>query len=179
MALRIPPLWSKNFIKEKNPLIKSFQASLTMSMEESISFIEDAKKLAATASKKDTGSPTANQTDVQIKSTFEADIETNVQSGADEPKYVDQEPPKPLGTEQRRGTAGMKRPPASSIAMAESKRVEKTDAQPDEPVIKNLLGQTSVPKKHGKNISENIGNYDANINTLKNSKKIIIPSTRL
>ncbi|OMJ16588.1 hypothetical protein AYI70_g6496 [Smittium culicis] len=110
-----------------------------------------------------------DQTDDQIKSTAEADIEPDVQSGADEPKYVDQEPPKPLGTEQRRGKVGMKRPPASSIAMAESRKAEKTDAQLDEPVLQNSLGQNSVPKKHGKNISENIGNYDANNRTEKNT----------
>ncbi|OMJ15217.1 hypothetical protein AYI70_g7414, partial [Smittium culicis] len=74
----------------------------TMSMEKLTSFIEDAKKLAATASKKDTGSPTANQTYDQIKGTAEADIMPDVQSGADKPRYVDQEPPKPLATEQRR-----------------------------------------------------------------------------
>ncbi|OMJ22326.1 hypothetical protein AYI70_g2947 [Smittium culicis] len=97
--------------------------------------------------------------------------------GADKPKYVDQEPPRPLATEQRRGTVGMKRPPASSIAMAEPRKVEKTDAQPDEPVLQNSLGQNSVPKKHGKNISENTGNYDANNRTEKKYKKTIISST--
>ncbi|OMJ26169.1 hypothetical protein AYI70_g371 [Smittium culicis] len=149
----------------------------TMRMEESKSSIEDAKKLADTASKKDTGGPAANRTDEEIKGTAEADIMPDVQSGADKPKYVDQESPKPLCTEQRRGTVGMKRPPASSIAMAESRKAEKTDAQPDEPVLQNSLGQNSVPKKHGKNFSENIGNYDANNRTEKKYKKIIIPST--
>ncbi|OMJ10008.1 hypothetical protein AYI70_g10594, partial [Smittium culicis] len=120
---------------------------------------------------------TLDQTYDQIKGTAEADIEPDVQSGADEPRYVDQEPPKPLGTEQRRGTVRMKRPPASSIAMAESRKAEKTDAQPDDPVLQNSLGQNSVPKKHGKNISENIGNYNANNRTEKKYKKIIIPST--
>ncbi|OMJ15322.1 hypothetical protein AYI70_g7349 [Smittium culicis] len=86
-------------------------------------------------------------------STAEANIEPGVQSGADEPKYVDQESPKPLVSEQRRGTVAMKRSPASSIAMTEPRKAEKTDAQPDEPVLKNSLGQNSVPKKHGKNVS--------------------------
>ncbi|OMJ17962.1 hypothetical protein AYI70_g5640 [Smittium culicis] len=99
---------------------------------------------------------TIDQTYGQIKGTAEADIEPDVQSGADEPRYVNQEPPKPLATEQRRGTVGMKRPPASSIAMEESRK---------------------CPKKHGKNISENTGNYDANNRTEKKYKKIIIPST--
>ncbi|OMJ15078.1 hypothetical protein AYI70_g7499 [Smittium culicis] len=120
---------------------------------------------------------TLDQTYDQIKGTAEADIEPDIQSGADEPRYVDQEPPKPLGTEQRRGKVGMKRPPASSIAMAESRKAEKANAQPDEPVLQNSLGQNSLPKKHGKNISENIGNYDANNRTEKKYKKIIIPST--
>ncbi|OMJ10668.1 hypothetical protein AYI70_g10183 [Smittium culicis] len=109
--------------------------------------------------------------------TAEADIQPGVQPGADEPRYVNQEHPKPIATEQLRGTVGMKRPPASSIDMAESRKVEKTDAQPDEPVLKNSLGQNSVPKKHRKNISENIDNYDANNRTEKKYKKIIIPGT--
>ncbi|OMJ21504.1 hypothetical protein AYI70_g3454 [Smittium culicis] len=146
-------------------------------MEELTSSIEDVRKLATTTSKKDTRSPTANQTDDQIKGTAEANIEPGVQSGADEPKYVDQKPPKPLGTDQRRGTVGMKRPPASLIVMAESRKVEKTDAQPDDPVLQNSLSQNSVPKKHRKNISENIGNYDANNSTEKKYKKNITPST--
>ncbi|OMJ13573.1 hypothetical protein AYI70_g8412, partial [Smittium culicis] len=107
------------------------------------------------------------QTDGQIKSTAEADIEPDVQSGAYKPKYVDQEPPKPLGTEQRRCTVGMKRPPSISIAMAESRKAEKTGAQPNEPVLQNSLGQNSVPKKNRKNIYENIGNYDADYSTKK------------
>ncbi|OMJ19442.1 hypothetical protein AYI70_g4734 [Smittium culicis] len=100
---------------------------------------------------------TIDQTYDQIKGTAEADIEPDVQSGADEPKYVDQEP--------------------LNLKLLNNEEAEKTDAQPDEPVLQNPLGQNSVPKKHGKNISENIGNYDANNRTAKKYKKIIIPST--
>ncbi|OMJ10737.1 hypothetical protein AYI69_g10117 [Smittium culicis] len=71
----------------------------------------------------------------------------------------------------------MKRPPASSIAIAESRKAEIHKATIDEPIQKKSLGQNLVPKNHGKNISENIGNYDANNSTEKKFKKIIIPST--
>ncbi|OMJ07966.1 hypothetical protein AYI70_g11857 [Smittium culicis] len=104
-------------------------------------------------------------------------MEPDVQSGADEPKYVDQKLPNHLVSEQRRGTVEMKRPLASSRAIKESRNVEKIDTQPDEPILQNSLGQNSVPKTHGKNISENIENYDVNNRTEKKYKKIIIPST--
>ncbi|OMJ11964.1 hypothetical protein AYI69_g9628 [Smittium culicis] len=71
----------------------------------------------------------------------------------------------------------MKRPPASSISMAESRKAENIKAQTDQSVIKNLIGQNSMTKEHGKNNSENIGNCDANISTEKKYKKYIIPST--
>ncbi|OMJ13880.1 hypothetical protein AYI69_g8812, partial [Smittium culicis] len=109
--------------------------------------------------------------------TSEDSVEHNSQPEADEPSNVDQEPPKPLVSEQRRGTVGMKRPPASSIAIAESRKAEIHKATIDEPIQKKSLGQNLVPKNHGKNISENIGNYDANNSTEKKYKKIIIPST--
>ncbi|OMJ22501.1 putative PPE family protein PPE13, partial [Smittium culicis] len=120
---------------------------------------------------------TKDQTDEQVIDTSEAGVEPNGQSEADELSNVDQEPPKPLVSEQRRGTVGMKRPPASSIAMAESRKAENIKAQTDQSVIKNLTGQNSMTKEHGKNNSENIGNYDANNSTEKKYKKIITPST--
>ncbi|OMJ13821.1 hypothetical protein AYI69_g8838, partial [Smittium culicis] len=76
------------------------------------------------------------QTDDQAIDTPEAGVEPNVQPEADEPSTVDQEPPKPLVSEQRRGTFGMKRPPAYSIAMAESRNAEFHKAIIDEPIQK-------------------------------------------
>ncbi|OMJ07252.1 hypothetical protein AYI69_g11516, partial [Smittium culicis] len=55
---------------------------------------------------------TKNQTEDQATDTSVASVEPNGQTEADEPSNVDQEPPKPLVPEQRRGTVGMKRPPA-------------------------------------------------------------------
>ncbi|OMJ26873.1 hypothetical protein AYI69_g3711 [Smittium culicis] len=118
-----------------------------------------------------------NQTDEQVIHTFEAGVEPNGQPEADEPSTVDQEPPKPQVAEQRRGTVGMKRPPVSSIAMAEARQAEKDNAQTCEPTQKNVIDQNSLPKVHGKNIYENIINYDANNSTGNKYKKNIIPST--
>ncbi|OMJ22537.1 hypothetical protein AYI69_g5353 [Smittium culicis] len=120
---------------------------------------------------------TKNQTEGQAIDTSEADVEPNDQPEADEPSTVDQEPPKPQVAEQRRGTGGMKRPPSSSIAMAEARQAQKDNAQSCEPTQKNVIGQNSFPKVHGKNISENIINYDANNSTGNKYKKNIIPST--
>ncbi|OMJ10245.1 hypothetical protein AYI69_g10323 [Smittium culicis] len=123
-----------------------------MSTEELTSSIEDARKLAAIASKKGIGSPTANFTKVKTKKlqkktpnstkdqtedqatyTSVASVEPNGQIDADEPSNVDQEQPKPLVSEQRRGTVGVKRSPASSIAMAESRNAEFYKETIDEP----------------------------------------------
>ncbi|OMJ09324.1 hypothetical protein AYI69_g10725 [Smittium culicis] len=146
-AHRIPPIWSQNFIKKNSAetIIPSF---LDYEYGRINIFYRRCKKVCSyfkqeghwksnceflrsknKKNSKKTPNSTINQTDDQAIDTSKAIVKPNGQPETDEPSTVDHKPPKPQVAEQQRGTVGMKRPPACSIAMAEARQAEKDNVQ--------------------------------------------------